>query len=116
MSHSASRKTVLIGLACVFFIGLVIVVLNANSYTRERSSYIEVGGGKIAYVPRTATFVKINGQVRRIVKFLPLTSLAAQDCQCPKCCNGLCYIIVSSDAPLIAGLVIIQSVILVSCT
>jgi len=98
MENSAGKKTVLIGFAFVFFVGLVAMVMNAHSYTKEREGYIEVGGDRIAYVPRMAKFVKVNGEVRRIVKFASSLSAADEDCECPYyCCKGSCYIIVFSD-------------------
>jgi hypothetical protein len=116
MKNSTRKRIALGTLAFVLLIGLAIAVLNAGSYIKEKDSYVEVGGGKIAYVPRTAQFVKVNGQVRRIVKFSTALSAAEKDCKCPKCCDGHCYIIVFSDAVLTANPIIILSVIWMSCT
>lgn len=116
MDNSVRQKIVLIGLTCVFFIGLVTAVLNATSYAKERDNYIEVGGGKIVYVPRTTTFVKVNGQVRRIVKFASSLSQEEIDCECPNCCKGSCYVIVFSDSILGGNPIVILTVIWVACT
>jgi hypothetical protein len=98
MNSSIYRKVVLIALTCVFSIGLVIAVLNAGSPTPNKDPYIEVGGGKIVYVPRTAQYVKFNGQLRKVVRFDSTLSVAGKDCNCPKCCDGNCYVIVFSDS------------------
>jgi hypothetical protein len=110
------KKRIVVGaLAFVLFIGLAIAVLNAGSYIREKDSYVEVGGGKIAYVPRTAEFVKVNGQVRRIVKFSSALSNAEKDCECPKCCDGYCFVIIFTDGGPIKNPIIILSVVWVAC-
>jgi hypothetical protein len=98
MKSSICKKAILIALTCVFSIGLVIVVLKADSNTTKKDPYIEVGGGKIVYVPRTAKYVKFNGQVRKIIKFASTLNAGEKDCNCPNCCNGYCYVIVFSDS------------------
>jgi hypothetical protein len=98
MKNSIYKRVVLIVFTCVFSIGLVIAVLNAGSSTPKKDSYIEVGGGKIVYVPRTANYVKFNGQVRKIVRFASTLSAGEEDCKCPKCCDGNCYVIVYTDS------------------
>lgn len=100
---------------CVLLVGLVVAFLNAASYIRERDAYIELSSGKIAYVPRTAKFVKVNGQVRRIVKFSSTLSNAEKDCECPTCCDGYCYMIVFSDAGPIVNPIIILAIIWFAC-
>jgi len=115
MNNSIRKKVVLGTLTCVLLVGLLIAVLNAGSYIKERDNYVEVGGGKIAYVPRTAEFVKVNGQVRRIVKFASALSKAEKDCECPKCCNGNCYVIVFSDCGPIYNPIIMLSILWVAC-
>ena len=98
MNSSIYKKVVLIALTCVFSIGLVIAVLNAGSPTPKKDPYIEVGGGKIVYVPRTAQYVKFNGQIRKVVRFDSTLSVGGKDCNCPKCCDGYCYVIIFSDS------------------
>ena len=115
MKNSIYKRVVLIVLACVFSIGLVIAVLNAGSSTPKEDSYIEVGGGKIVYVPRTTQFVKFNGQVRKIVRFASTLSAEEQDCQCPNCCKGYCYVIIFTDGSPVKGPIIILSVIWMAC-
>jgi hypothetical protein len=115
MNNAIRKKMVLGTLPCVLLVGLLIAVLNAGSYIKERDNYVEVGGGKIAYVPRTAEFVKLNGQVRRIVKFASTLSNAVKDCKCPKCCEGNCYVIVFTDGGPVHNPIIILSIIWVAC-
>ena len=115
MKNSIGKKVVLIALACVFSTGLVIAVSNAGSSTPKKDSYIEVGGGKIVYVPRTTQFVKFNGQVRKIVRFASTLSAEEQDCQCPNCCKGYCYVIIFTDGSPVKGPIIILSVIWMAC-
>jgi len=115
MKNSIGKKVVLIVLTCVFSIGLVIAVLNAGSSTPTKDSYIEVGGGKIVYVPRTTQYVKFNGQVRKIVRFASTLSAAEQGCQCPNCCKGSCYVIIATNASPVKGPIIILAVIWLAC-
>jgi hypothetical protein len=115
MKNSIYKRVVLIVLACVFSIGLVIAVLSAGSNTTKKDSYIEVGGGKIVYVPRTTQYVKFNGQIRKIVRFASTLSAEEQDCQCPNCCKGSCYMIIFSDGIPGKGPIITLAVIWFSC-
>jgi hypothetical protein len=115
MKNSNGKKVVLIALACVFSLGLVIAVLNAGSSSPKKDTYIEVGGGKIVYIPRTTQYVKFNGQVRKIVRFASTLSAAEKDCQCPNCCKGSCYVIIYTDGSPIFGLKICLAVIWLSC-
>lgn len=98
MKNLICKKVVLITLTGVFSVGLVIVVLNGDSNPAKRDPYIEVGGSKIMYVPRTAQYVKFNGQIRKIVKFASTLNAGDKDCRCPKCCDGYCYVIVYTDS------------------
>ena len=116
MKSSMSKKVVLVALTCVFSIGLVIAVLNAGSSTPKKDSYIEVGGGKIVYVPRTAQYVKFNGQIRKVVRFASTLSADEKDCQCPKCCDGYCYVIIYTDSIPGSKPIVSLWVLWVSCT
>ena len=116
MKHSISKKVVFIALTCVFSIGSVIAVLNAGSSIPKKDSYIEVGGSKIVYVPRTAQYVKFNGQVRKVVRFASTLSADEKDCKCPKCCDGNCYVIVYTDRVPGSKPILPLWVLWVSCT
>ncbi len=73
---------------------LVAAFLQASSFISDLNNCVEVGGGKIAYVPRTAKYVRYNGQVRKIMRFAATLSDAQKDCKCPQCCDGGCYVII----------------------
>lgn len=116
MKYLAKKKVILIGLSAVFLLGLAMAFLNAGSYLKEKQGYFEVSSGKIAYVPRTARFVKVDGKIKRIVRFATTLNAAEKDCECPHCCQGNCYIIVFSDSALIAGPIMPLFVLWVACT
>jgi len=115
MKNPVGKKLVLVALSCILMVGLVNAVLAAGSYLRDRAGYVEVGGGKLAYVPRTAQFVKVDGRVKRIVKFASTVSAAEASCQCPKCCNGFCYVFVYTDSLLGGSSILSLSYIWVEC-
>ncbi len=62
---------------------------------------IEVHGAEPACVPSTAKYVTYDGVVRKVVKFSE-TLDEGEDCPCPKCCDGRCYVIVFTD-PITPG-------------
>jgi hypothetical protein len=105
------KKLILVMLTWIFSIGLVSAVLKAASYIGEKNAYIEVGGNQIAYVPRTTKYVRYKGEIRKIIKFALTLSPDEVNCECPNCCKGNCYVIVSSDS----GPIIILCVIWFSC-
>lgn len=115
MNSTIGKKVVPIALAAVLFVGLVITVSNAGSNSTKEDSYIEVGGDKIAYVPRTTQYVKFNGQIRKIERFASTLSVEEKDCQCPNCCKGSCYVIIFSDGIPGNGPIRVLSVIWFSC-
>lgn len=83
-----------VSISAVCLLGAVVIKKKALQYGHP---YVEITGSEIAYVPHTADYVKIDGRLRRIVKFEPYRRRAETDCRCPKCCDGTCYIIVYSD-------------------
>lgn len=115
MNSPIGKKVVPIALAGVLFLGLVITVTNAGSGTPKKDPYIEVGGGKIAYVPRTTQYVKFNGRIRKIERFASTLSAEEKDCQCPNCCKGYCYMIIFTDGIPGSGPIRVLSVIWLSC-
>jgi hypothetical protein len=115
MNKSIRKKLFLAGLAGVLILGLTIAILDAGSYVKDKTSYIEVGGGRIAYVPRTTQFVKVDGQVKKIVKFATTLSDEEKDCACPHCCNGYCYIIVYTDSGSVGRPAVILAVMWIAC-
>jgi hypothetical protein len=103
-------------LTCILAIGLATAVSNEAPKPRRGDSYVQIYDGKISYIPRTAESVKINGQVRRIVKFATTLSKEEEECKCPKCCQGSCYVIVFTDSILLNKPIIVLGIIWVSCT
>jgi hypothetical protein len=69
--------------------------------TTDFQKLIEVHGPETAYIPSTAKYVKYDGVVRRIVKFSE-TLEEGEDCPCPRCCDGRCYVIIFTD-PITPG-------------
>lgn len=63
----------------------------------EKKSYIEVHGSDIPYVPMTEKYVKYDGQIKKIVRFAATLETGKEDCKCPKCCDGACYVIIYTD-------------------
>ena len=60
-------------------------------------AYIEVHGPDIAYVPLTAKYVKYDGKIKKVVRFAETLSENEEECQCPNCCKGRCYVIIFTD-------------------
>lgn len=57
---------------------------------------IEVHGAKAADVPTTAKYVAYDGSVRRILRFSEALT-EGEECPCPRCCGGRCYVIIYTD-------------------
>ena len=115
MKKNVRKRVVLCFGASVLVVGLTIAVLYAGDYFKQGAKYVEVGGSLTAYVPRTAKFVTVNGQVRRIVKFSTALASNQTDCKCPKCCDGDCYAIVFTDGAPAPGPIIILAIIWLAC-
>ena len=115
MRKTLGRKMILIALACAVSLGLANAVLKAGSYLTERESYIEVYSDKVVYVPMTAQYVKYNGQVRKIAKLAVSLSEGDEDCKCPKCCDGYCYIIIYIDCGPILNPIRMLGILWIAC-
>jgi hypothetical protein len=97
-------------IAVALFLGLAALALTPGLLTQRAQSQgspreaqgiaaedlIEVHGPQTAYVPTTAKYVKYDGAVRRVVKFAAALE-PGEDCPCPRCCDGRCYVIVFTD-------------------
>jgi len=116
MNNAMKKRVLLVGLICLFLIGMASGIPNAAAGQRNADSYIEIIANRITYVPRTAQYVKVNGQVRRIVKFATELTKAEEDCKCPYCCNDACYILVFTDSILLNKPIVMLGFIWVSCT
>jgi hypothetical protein len=70
----------------------------ANSFVNESSKFIEVCANGIVYVPANAKFVKCYGVIRKVIRFSDVLTESMEDCRCPKCCDGDCYVLVVSES------------------
>lgn len=87
-------------LAAAFALGagiLVFSAINTATYLAEIEGYVEVCAKGPVYVPPTAAFVRCYGVIRRVVAISDSITEEEEDCQCPKCCDGLCYVIIYVD-------------------
>ena len=76
---------------------VILSVVKANSYVKEYNDYIEVCSNGIAYVPFDTKFVKCRGIVLEVQDITRSLTPEEIDCECPKCCDGYCYIIAYGD-------------------
>lgn len=102
-------------LAIALLSGPAFVVETADPPAPESPAYIEVHGPDIAYVPLTETFVKYDGQIRRIAGFAAMVDDGTADCRCPNCCDGKCYIIITTDLILPGGPIRILARLWIDC-
>jgi hypothetical protein len=115
MPKAINKKAVLIVLFCAFFVGLVSGIQKASLFIADKDSYVEVKGSGIAYVPRTAKYVKYDGRIRKITKFVATISAAEEECPCPKCCKGYCYVVIYTDVIPMGSPVKILYILWVEC-
>jgi hypothetical protein len=97
-------KKALFAFAFVFGMSILLFsVLNAETYLNEIKDYIEVCANGPTYVPPDTSFVRCYGVIRRVVAISDSITEEEEDCQCPKCCDGLCYVIIYTDPAHEAG-------------
>lgn len=92
----------------VLFISLFILLLSTAYSTGGRESanpedsakYIEVCRNGIVYLPPGTKYVTCHGKVMRVLYIAPLMAQieSDNDCDCPKCCGGLCGITVMCES------------------
>jgi hypothetical protein len=92
------KKVKLIALFFLVSSAFLYAAIAANSYVNESKGYIEVCANGIVYVPLNTKFVKCYGVIRKVVRFSDVLIESVEDCRCPKCCDGDCYVIVASDS------------------
>ena len=115
MSRINGKRQVRISLFCILLLGLVARVQKADSAFVEKANYIEVHGPDIAYVPMTAKYVKYDGIVRKISKFSAIQNADEKDCQCPKCCDGSCYVIIYTGLIFPSGPIRVLYILWIEC-
>jgi len=92
------RKSIrFISLVCLVLAAFLYAAISANSYVSESKGLIEVCSNGTVYVPAGTKFVKCNGIVRRIIRTGDVLAAGQEDCKCPKCCSGDCYIPVMDE-------------------
>ena len=85
-----------LGMIAVAVIVLISFV-NAQLYIKEIGGYVEVSAQGLAYVPSDAAFVKYNGAIRKVVAIEDVLLADEEECLCPNCCDGFCYVIILTD-------------------
>ena len=115
MARSKHIKQAFIFPFCILLLGLVPRVQTANPAFGEKDTYVEVHGPNIACVPITAKYVKYDGIIKKISRFSAALSTGEEDCQCPKCCNGHCYIIIYTNIISPAGPLRILAILWIEC-
>ena len=86
------RKMRFISLVCLVFAAFLYAAISANSYVNESMGLIEVCANGTVYVPAGTKLVKCNGIVRRVIRSGEMLAAGQEDCRCPKCCSGDCFI------------------------
>ena len=84
----------------LFVIGAGILALSAvraESYLQDVDRYIEVCASGTVYVPANVRYVKCYGVIKKVAFITENLSREEDECQCPKCCDGLCYVIIFAD-------------------
>ena len=115
MSKNMHRPGVFFVLPGLLFLALSAAVQEAGPPILEKGPMIEVHGPDIVYVPTTAEYVTYGGVVRKIVKFSAALNEGEEDCQCPKCCQGRCYVIIYTDPVLPGGPLRILYILWLEC-
>lgn len=86
------KKIRIITLFCLVSAAFFYAIIMADSFASESSKYIEVCANGIVYVPANTKFVKCYGVVRKVIRFSDVLTLGMEECKCPKCCDGDCYV------------------------
>ena len=97
MSKKRGKGGVFLFLSGTLLLGLVSGAPRTDLTSAENGASIEVHGPGIAYVPLSAKYVTYDGMVRKVSRFSATLLTGEEDCQCPKCCDGRCYVIVYTD-------------------
>lgn len=93
-----SKKIKFIALFFLVSSAFFYAAIAANSFANESSKYIEVCANGIVYVPANTKFVKCYGIIRKVIRFSDVLTESMEDCRCPKCCDGDCYVFVASES------------------
>jgi hypothetical protein len=102
MSKRKSGRGVLLLALCLLLLGLSAGMQETGLSSSEIGPLVEVHSREVAFVPVTAKHVTYDGVVRRIRRFSSTLNMGEEDCRCPKCCDGRCYVIIYTD-PIVPG-------------
>jgi hypothetical protein len=94
---SNSKRIFVVSLFVIAAAILAFSAIRAESYIQEADRYIEVCARGTVYVPANVSFVKCYGVIRKVAFITETITEEEDDCKCPKCCDGLCYIIIFGD-------------------
>ena len=97
MTRNMGKKTAFLFLSCVILLGLASGAHRTDPVTATEEAYIEVHGPSIAFVPLSAKYVTYDGVVRKVSRFAATLLTGEQNCRCPNCCDGRCYVLVYTD-------------------
>ena len=115
MSKKRGKRGVFFLLSCTLFLGLIPGARRADSTTAAGDAYVEVHGPDIAYVPLSAKYVKYDGVVRKVSRFAAALNAVEEDCGCPNCCDGRCYVIIRTDMLFPGGVKRILFILWLKC-
>lgn len=91
------RKIKFVALFFLVSSAFLYAALAADSYVNESSRYIEVCANGFVYVPLNTKFVKCFGVIRKVDHFSDVLIEGVEDCRCPKCCGGECFVVVAAE-------------------
>ena len=91
-------------LSRLWVVGMIILVAGTSSmgvqselYPVDESELIEVCADGVVYVPPGTKYVRCNGKVMKVLRIERGAYRDGENCRCPHCCDGICYIIVACD-------------------
>jgi len=88
----------LVGAAVAVFLSTAYLSLPiVREVAANPSQYIEVCSNGIVYLPPDTKLVTCSGRIMRVIAVVPAgeQTLMREDCDCPRCCGGVCTVTVS---------------------
>jgi hypothetical protein len=89
------RHPILISAILILFLGLSAGVATKPEPI-DGEKIIEVCMNGIVYVPPGTKYVTCRGKIMKIIRITPYKR-GDESCVCPRCCDGICAVIVSCD-------------------
>jgi hypothetical protein len=81
----------------VLLAGISSMGVQSELYPVDESKLIEVCADGVVFVPPGTKFVRCNGKVMKVDRIEEGVVRESINCRCPRCCDGLCYIIVACN-------------------